>query len=128
MTISWSAIKLHLNSKKDYLLKNYFGFQESMNDQQLAALEQFIEANRNVTKLVDRYHLVPQNLEVELFRALDDDNHKLDPMHLGWKKAATKGVKIHNISGNHLNIVAPPNDKVLASLLQDILDKRHGNC
>lgn len=127
MATSWSSVKLHLNSKKDYVLKNYFGFQESMTDKQLAALEQFTEANRNVTKLVDRYHLVPQNLEVELFRALDDNDHKLDPTHLGWKKAATKGVNIHNISGNHLNIVAPPNDKVLAIMLQNILDKRHGN-
>jgi thioesterase domain-containing protein len=46
---------------------------------------------------------------------------------LGWKKAALGGVTIHNISGNHLDIVAPPNDKVLARLLQDILDEKHEN-
>ena len=128
MTTSWASVKSHVNSKKDYMLKKYFGFQESMTYQELAALEQFIEANRNVKKIVDRYHLRPQHLEVELFRAKDDANHKLDPTHLGWKKAAIEGVNIHNISGNHLNIVSPPNDKKLAKMLQEILDERHGNC
>jgi amino acid adenylation domain-containing protein len=128
MTTSWASVKVHVNSKKDYVLKKYFGVHESMTYQELAALIQFTEANRNVQKLVDRYHLRPQNLEVELFRAKDDANHKLDPTHLGWKKAAIEGVNIHNISGNHLNIVSPPNDKKLAKMLQEILDKRHGNC
>ena len=52
-------------------------------------------------------------------------NYRLDPIHLGWKKAALKGVQIHNIPGDHLDIVAPPNDKVLARVLQTILDERH---
>jgi thioesterase domain-containing protein len=78
-----------------------------------------------VNKIVDRYHLRPQELEVELFRAEEDESYKLDPTHLGWKKAALNGVNIHNISGNHLDIVAPPNDKILARMLQDLLDERH---
>ncbi len=79
-----------------------------------------------VEKIVNRYHLKPQKVEVDLFRAKDDDeSYKLDPTHLGWKKIALNGVNIHNISGNHLDIIAPPNDKTLAKMLQDILDKRH---
>ena len=80
-----------------------------------------------VKKIVDRYHLKPQNFKVDLFRSKDDNNYKLDPTHLGWKKAALGGVTIHNISGNHLDIVAPPNDKLLARLLQYILDEKHIN-
>ncbi len=40
-------------------------------------------------------------------------------------KAALKGVNFLKIPGNHLNIVDPPNDKVLARMIQDILDERH---
>jgi amino acid adenylation domain-containing protein len=127
MFTSWTSIKFHFNSKKEYLIKKYFGFRDSMTDEERKALEQFIEANCNVEKLVDRYHLIPQNLEVDLFRAKDNDDYKLDSTFLGWKKAAIKGVNIHNITGNHLNIIAPPNDKVLVKMLQNILDKRHGN-
>ena len=127
MLTSYKSLKLRFNVKKVYLQKKYFGLKDEMSEQESLALEQFIEASAMVNKIIDRYHLIPQNIEVELFRAEDDDDYKLDPTHLGWKKAALKGVNIHNISGNHLNIVAPPNDKLLAGMLQKILDERHLN-
>lgn len=127
MLTSWTSIKLRIKNKKEYLQKKYFGLEDPMTEQEALALEQFIVANRMVDKIVNRYHLKPQNFEVDLFRAKDDDSYKLDPTHLGWKKAALNGVNIHNIPGNHLDIVAPPNDKVIVKMLQDILDKRHSN-
>jgi amino acid adenylation domain-containing protein len=125
MLISWKAIKLRINAKKEYLLKKYFGFKDIMTEQEALALEEFIIADSMVSKIVDRYHLIPQDFQVDLFRAKDDSNHKLDATHLGWKKAALKGVHIHNIPGDHLDIVAPPNDKILARMLQNILDQKH---
>jgi amino acid adenylation domain-containing protein len=127
MLLSWKAFKMRINGKKEYILKRHFGKTDVMTEQEALALEKFIEADRMVKKIVDRYHLKPQNFEVDLFRSKDDDNYKLDPTHLGWKKAALKGVAIHNISGNHLDILAPPNDIILARLLQDILDEKHEN-
>lgn len=127
MLVSWKVFKMRINGKKEYILKRHFGKCDAMTEQEALALAQFIEADRLVKKIVDRYHLKPQNFEVDLFRSKDDVNYKLDPTHLGWKKAALKGVNIHNISGNHLEIVAPPNDKILARLIQDILDKKHEN-
>ena len=127
MLLSWKAFKMRINGKKDYLLQRHFGKKKIMTEQEELALQQFIEADGMVKKIVDRYHLKPQSFKVDLFRSKDDDNYKLDPTHLGWKKAALGGVTIHNISGNHLDIVAPPNDKVLARLLQDILDEKHEN-
>ncbi|MGQ7947205.1 non-ribosomal peptide synthetase [Flavobacterium sp. WC2509] len=127
MLVSWKAFKMRIIGKKDYILKRHFGHDNSITEQEALALEQFIVADGMVKKIVDRYHLKPQNFEVDLFRSKDDIIHKLDPTHLGWKKAALKGVTIHNISGNHLDIVAPPNDKILARLLQDILDEKHTN-
>jgi len=127
MLTSWKSLKFRANAKKEYVLKKYFGQNNTMTEQEVIALEEFEKASSMVDKIVNRYHLKPQNLKVDLFRAKDDENYKLDPTHLGWKKAALKGVKIHNITGNHLSIVEPPNDKVLAKMLQDILDEKHAN-
>lgn len=125
MLLSWKAFKMRINGKKEHILKRYFGLKDIMTEQETLALEQFTEADRMVQKIVDRYHLKPQNFKLDLFRAEEDKHYKLDKTHLGWKKASLKDVIIHNIPGDHLDIVAPPNDKVLARLLQDILDKRH---
>ncbi|SHH12269.1 amino acid adenylation domain-containing protein [Flavobacterium micromati] len=122
---SWKALKLRSNAKREYILKKYFGFKDIMTEQEAVAFTKYIETSAMVNKIVDRYHLIPQDFEVELFRAKDDQNYNSDPDHLGWKKAALKGVNIHFIPGDHLNIVSPPNDKILARLLQDLLDKRH---
>lgn len=127
MLLSWKAFKMRINGKKEYILQRHFGKKEAMTEQEELAFQQFLEADGMVKKIVDRYHLKPQNFEVDLFRSQDDDEYKIDPTYLGWKKAAMGGVLIHNISGNHLDIVAPPNDKVLAQLLQDILDQKHEN-
>jgi amino acid adenylation domain-containing protein len=126
MLTSWKSLKLHSKAKKEYVLKKYFGLNNTMTEQELE-LEQFEKAASMVDKITDRYHLKPQNFEVDLFRAKDDDSYKLDATHLGWRKAALKGVNIHNVSGNHLGIVEPPNDKILATMLQDILDRKHAN-
>ena len=122
---SWKAFKLRTKAKKKHLLKRYFGLKDSLTEQDALALEQYVQASAMVNKIVDRYHLVPQDFEVELFRAQDDEYYKSDPEHLGWKKAALKGVNIHNIPGNHLSIVSPPNDKILVKLLQNLLDEKH---
>lgn len=127
MLTSWSSFRNHVHDKKSYILKQHFGQNKTMNEQEEAALQQFIKANSMVKKIVDRYHLKPQNIQVDLFRSKDDINYKIDPTYLGWKKAALNGVTIHNISGKHLDIVAPPNDRELARLLQKILDKKHEN-
>ncbi|WP_281337148.1 non-ribosomal peptide synthetase [Flavobacterium eburneipallidum] len=128
MLTSWSMLKLRFNSKKDHILKNHFGVNKNpLSEQELVAQEEFEIAAAMVDKIVDRYHLKPQDLEVDLFRSKDDPNFKLDPIYLGWKKAASRGINIHNIPGNHLNMVAPPNDKILAKEIQNLLDKRHAN-
>ncbi|WP_264565379.1 non-ribosomal peptide synthetase [Flavobacterium sp. N3904] len=127
MLVSWKAVKMRIKGKKEFLLRRYFGIKDSMTEQEAIAHEQFVIASSMVQKIVDRYHLIPQDFEVDLFRAKNDSQYKLDPTHLGWKKAALRGVRIHDIPGEHIDIVAPPNDKVLAHMLQDIIDKKHAN-
>ena len=127
MLTSWKSLKYRATTKKDYVLKKYFGVNNIITEQELLALEEFTKASSMVDKIVERYHLKPLDVEVDLFRANDDKDYKLDQKHLGWKKAALKGVKIHNVTGNHLGIVEPPNDKILAKMIQDILDEKHAN-
>ena len=127
MLLSWKAFKLRTNGKKEYLLKKYYGKDDKMTEAEQIALQQFTEANSFVQKIVDRYHLQPQNIAVDLFRSKDDTDYKIDATHLGWEKAAKNGITIHEVPGNHLDIVAPPNDIFLAGLLQEILNKRHQN-
>jgi amino acid adenylation domain-containing protein len=124
MLTSWKSFKLRFNAKKEYIEKQYLGINNEITEEESIAHIEFTKANSMVTKIINRYHLIPQDLEVDLFRAKDDEGYKLDPTHLGWKKAALKGVHIHNIPGDHLDIVAPPNDKVLVRMLQNILDER----
>jgi amino acid adenylation domain-containing protein len=125
MFLSWKAFKMRINGKKEYILNRHFGKKNKMTEEETLAFDQFLEADSMVKKIVDKYHLKPQNIKVDLFRSKDDAEYKLDPTHLGWKKAALNGITIHNISGNHLDIVAPPNDKKLARMLQKILNERH---
>lgn len=127
MLTSRKGFKMRFNAKKEHILKKYFGEKYIMTEQEALAFDKFSVANSMVNKIIDRYHLKPQNIEVDLFRATDEEEYKLDPTYLGWRKAALKGITIHNISGNHLDIVAPPNDKVLARILQKILDEKHIN-
>lgn len=127
MLLSWKAFKIRTNGKKKYLVDKYFGQTNIMPAEEVAALEQFIEANNMVSQIVDRYQMKPQDFALNLFRSKDDLSFKLDPKYLGWKKASLQNIIVHDISGDHLNIIAPPNDKHLARLLQDILDKNHSN-
>jgi amino acid adenylation domain-containing protein len=125
MLSSWSAFKNRIQTKKEYILKTHRTKNNAIDELESLALEEFKLADGMVSKIVDRFQLKPQHLAVDLFRAEDDDEYKMDPTHLGWKKAALKGITIHTIRGNHLEIIAPPNDKVLAGMIQKLLDTRH---
>lgn len=69
MLLSWKAFKMRINGKKEYILQRHFGKKKVMTEQEALALEQFIEADGLVRKIVDRYHLKPQSIKVDLFRS-----------------------------------------------------------
>lgn len=127
MLLSWKAFKMRINAKKEYLLKMHFDQNDRMSEQDALALEQFTEAASMIQGILDRYHLKSQNIKVDLFRSKDHVDHKLAPTHLGWKKAALKGVAIHNIQADKFDIRVSPNDKILARMFQEILDEKHIN-
>ncbi|MEP2281000.1 amino acid adenylation domain-containing protein [Maribacter sp.] len=74
-------------------------------------------------KVVDRYHLKPLSIKVDLFRIEDAIDYTHDSVHLGWKTFAKDGIELHYVPGDHLSMFYPPNDKVLSTTLQKILDQ-----
>ncbi|AWG22185.1 hypothetical protein FFWV33_12010 [Flavobacterium faecale] len=124
MIFSWTAMKDRTLAKKDYLFKKYVDENPTKTAKEAEAFAQFIAAVEKVNGIVDLYQLKPQSFSVDLFRSKDDKQYKTDPIYLGWKKAVPNGIIIHEVSGNHLDIVAPPNDMALAGLLQTILNER----
>ena len=127
MLTSWKAFKMRFNAKKEYILKKHFEQNDTMTEQDALALEQFTEAAVMIQGILDQYHLKPQNVKVDLFRSINHVDHILAPTHLGWKKAALMGVDIHSVPVENFDIRMSPNDKILARMFQELLDKRHVN-
>jgi thioesterase domain-containing protein len=59
---------------------------------------------------------------IDLFKANDRLYFVDDIKYLGWKKYALKGVRVHDVPGDHQYMLLPPNDKEFARTLQRALD------
>jgi amino acid adenylation domain-containing protein len=125
MLTSWESFKKRFNSKKEYILKKHFEQNNTMSEQEILAQERFAEASGKILNLLDAYHLKPQKIDVEIFRSKNRIDHQFAPPHLGWKKAALKGITVHTIPSDNFDIRVAPNDKILARMFQNILDERH---
>lgn len=126
MFTSWNAFRKRFNAKKEYLLSKHF---EDNNNKisklDALALERFTVATAMMRRILDEYQLKPQNLKVDVFRSKDNTSHLLAPIHLGWRKAARKGVLVHEIPVSDFDMRIAPHDKIVARMLQDILDERN---
>jgi amino acid adenylation domain-containing protein len=125
MLTSIDGFKKRFNAKKEFLLKRHFEENNTISELDALALERFTEATAMMHGILDKYHLRPQNLKVDLFNSKDNAAQLLAPKHLGWKKAARKGVTIHEIPVSDFDMRIAPHDKILARMLQDILDEKH---
>jgi hypothetical protein len=73
----------------------------------------------------DHYDLTVNEEDViELFRVQDRIYFIDDPVYLGWKPYAKKGIRIVEAAGDHKTFLQPPHDKELARQLQRLLDER----
>lgn len=70
------------------------------------------------------YTMTPYEGRIDLFRVRERVYFLDDPIYLGWKQLATKGVIIHQVPGDHRTFLLPPNDKVFATRLQSLIDER----
>jgi amino acid adenylation domain-containing protein len=68
------------------------------------------------------YIMQPYDGIIDLFKANDRLYFVDDIKYLGWKKYALKGVRVHDVPGDHQYMLLPPNDKEFARTLQRALD------
>jgi amino acid adenylation domain-containing protein len=82
-----------------------------------------------LSRIIDKHEIAYQNYTmkpydgvVDLFKAKTRLYFVDDSKFLGWKKYALKGVRVHDVPGDHEMMLLPPNDKEFARLLQKALD------
>ncbi|MDQ6815256.1 MAG: amino acid adenylation domain-containing protein [Bacteroidota bacterium] len=73
----------------------------------------------------NNYRMMPFDGKIDLFKAKERVYFVDDFKLLGWKKYALQGVRVHEVPGDHKTMLAAPNDKVFASVLQQALDNCH---
>lgn len=74
-------------------------------------------------RAMDNYFVEPVDIAIDLFRAKKRTFYMDDFKTMGWKPFAKRGVRVHDIPGEHNTIFAPPNDKEFAVVLQNCLDR-----
>ena len=70
----------------------------------------------------ERYHLTPEDITVDLFRATKNIFYAHDYKYLGWRKIALKGIRKHMVPGNHSEMFLSPSVEEFGNKLQYILD------
>jgi len=70
-----------------------------------------------------RYRLHPYSDRIVFFRASDKGLRGLENPRDGWHKYAAGGVEVHEIDGDHGNILNEPNVRSLAAELRHCLDR-----
>lgn len=127
MLSSWEHTKLRLNIKKNNLINLYLRIKHGKAKQHEVLNQQPYLLDKMNGIAISNYHIKPGQFEVDLFRVEDSIYYVHDTTFLGWSKVALKGVKIHNIPGDHVELFSPPNDKKSALILQKTLDERAAN-
>jgi amino acid adenylation domain-containing protein len=69
------------------------------------------------------YSMKPCDVKIDLFKANERLYFVDDPKFLGWKKYALGGVQVYTIPGDHKIMLYPPNDKIMADILQNRLNE-----
>lgn len=70
----------------------------------------------------NNYKIQPFDGAIDLFKAKTRVYFVEDPKFLGWKKIALKGVRVHEVPGDHKTMLLNPNDREFARALQNALD------
>ena len=125
MLTSVKAFKKRLNAKREYLRNKHFEENNTISEQDELAFQRFVKATSMMHSILNKYQLKPQSIKVDVLRSQDNDMHLVAPKHLGWKKAARKGIAIHEIPVSDFDMRVAPHDKILATMLQDLLNERH---
>ncbi|RRB02255.1 non-ribosomal peptide synthetase [Larkinella rosea] len=69
-----------------------------------------------------KYIMEPYDGVIHLFRATERPYYIDDFKFLGWSRFALKGVRAHDVQGDHKTMLYPPHNKGFARVLQKVLD------
>lgn len=69
-----------------------------------------------------KYIMEPYDGVIHLFRAMERPYYIDDFEFLGWSRFAMKGVRAHDVQGDHKTMLYPPYNKGFARILQKVLD------
>jgi amino acid adenylation domain len=122
-------IKQLITSPKDFFKYQWLVFNRKYNKNFKDPEEQQShDYNKFVLQAYDdayyKYVLKPSEVEIDLFRVGKRVYFIDDPIYLGWKKYALKGVKVHSVPGDHKTFMLSPNNKVLARTLQNVINSK----
>ncbi|MEO7530672.1 MAG: alpha/beta fold hydrolase, partial [Sediminibacterium sp.] len=92
---------------------------EEMPAHQKRIIEKHLLAYKN-------YNMTRYEGKIDLFRVQQRVYFLDDPIYLGWKRLASKGVSIHEVPGDHRTFLLTPNDRVFGKTLQSVIDERTG--
>jgi len=81
------------------------------------------EVNHSYEIAYNNYRMTPTDIEVDLFRVKKRINYIDDRIYMGWNNYA-RGVRVHEVPGDHKTFLFPPNDAEFAAILQKCLDQR----
>ncbi|MGZ3757146.1 MAG: amino acid adenylation domain-containing protein [Mucilaginibacter sp.] len=115
-----SYLKMYYGHKFAGLYKNT-DFQDEHDPENLPDFMQKIADK--LLSAFNRYVIVPVDIRIDLFKAKKRLFFVDDPEYLGWKDYAKQGVNVHVVPGDHKDMFTPPNDAVLAEILQKRLDE-----
>ena len=127
MLTSGEHTKERFNSKKESIGNILLALKNGRQKQHEIRYSQPYKLDKMNNIAMNKYHIKPQDIKVDLFRVESDIYYRHDNTYLGWKDIALKGVAVHDIPGNHNELFSPPNDKNSAEILQHVLDQRYSS-
>jgi amino acid adenylation domain-containing protein len=117
LAYQWFVVK-----RKWHTMMNKVGLAKEQDSEKIPAYQQRIIEKH--FQAYQNYNMTPYEGKIDLFRVQQRVYFLDDPIYLGWKKLATKGVSIHEVPGDHRTFLLPPNDQVFANRLQSVIDER----
>jgi amino acid adenylation domain-containing protein len=119
--------KDRIKRKKESLLNLFLRLNREKMEQQEMEIVHHQQYHLDIMNqlAMSKYHIVPRQIELDVFRVKEQLYYMHDANFLGWKNIGLKGVHVHEIPGDHNELFSPPNDKESALILQNVLDQRN---
>ncbi len=103
-------------------LKQRLGFKQNETiDSVHSDLNKAMAKNETAYK---NYLLRPYTDHLDLFIAKNKVYYQKDAKYMGWRKFAVGGITLHEVEGDHDDMILPPNNKNFAFILQNLIDSR----